>query len=160
MKILGLDPGTKCGYANNYSKDASGFWDLTPKRLEGPGMRYLRFRNFLVQMIAYGAELVAFEEVRRHAGTAAAHVYGGIVANIMSICEEKKILYTSVPIGTWKKIVTGKGTTKPADYLKFVQANGAPGCTSEDEAAALCILEWAELEYDAQLKFREPDILA
>lgn len=155
MNILAIDPGTHCGYANNYSKDASGVWELKPARLEGPGMRYLRFKNEFSAIAARGAEMVVFEEVRRHAGTAAAHVYGGIVAQLMAVCEEKNILYTSVPIGTWKKTVCGKGNMKPADYLAFVQKDMYPKCQSEDEAAALCILEWAEMQYNAS----QPDYL-
>lgn len=148
MNILAIDPGSHCGYANNYSKDASGTWELTPKRLEGPGVRYLRFRNYLIQLLARGAEMVVFEEVRRHAGTAAAHVYGGLVGELMATCEDKEILYTSVPIGTWKKDVTGKGNTKPAVYLEYARKHISSKCKTEDEAAALCILEWAERQYN------------
>ena len=149
MNILAIDPGTHCGYANNYCKDSSGTWELKPKRLEGPGVRYLRFKNALTQMIAYGAEMIVFEEVRRHAGTAAAHVYGGLIAVLMALCEEKDILYTSVPIGTWKKDICGKGNTKPSVYLGYVLTHINAKCKTEDEAAALCILQWAERQYDS-----------
>jgi len=36
MKILAIDPGTKCGYADNYSKEPSGFWNLKPSALRVP----------------------------------------------------------------------------------------------------------------------------
>lgn len=150
MNILAVDIGTLCGYADNYSKaNSSGVWELKTKRLEGPGMRYLRFKNKFSALAAQGAELVAFEEVRSHMGVAAAHVYGGIVAMLMAVCEEKDYLYTSVPVGTWKKEICGNGKIKPADYLKFVQNEMAPMCKSEDEAAAICILAWAETQYNA-----------
>jgi len=112
-------------------------------------MRYLRFQNYLIALAARGAEMIVFEEVRHHVGTAAAHVYGGLVAMITAVCEAHEYQYTSVPIGTWKKAVCGKGNIKPADYLAFVQENMASSCKTEDEAAALCILEWAERQYNA-----------
>ena len=150
MKILALDPATHCGYAINYPKLVSGTWDLKPKRLEGPGMRYLRFRQLLHSLInEKNPEMVVFEEVRRHMGTAAAHVYGGLVAQLMALCEEMSILYTSVPVGTWKKVVLGKGNAKKPVILEYARKHLNPKCKTEDEADALCILEWAERTYNA-----------
>lgn len=148
LNILAIDPGTKfCGWARNYPKPASGAWGLASKRIEGPGMKYLRFQKYFIQAVAFGAELVIFEEVRSHNGVAAAHAYGGIVAFLMAYCEDKGVDYSSVPIGTWKKTIVGHGGSNPTTYLKFVQDHIDKACTSVDHAAALCILEWANREY-------------
>ena len=155
MNILAIDPGTHYGFANSYAKDSSGVWELTTKRLEGPGIRYLRFKNYFTALVAQGAELVIFEEVRAHYGTIAAHVYGGIVAVLMATCEDMKIPYSSVSVGTWKKSVVGKGNAKKAAIRSYVQANIKADCTSFDEADALCILEWARREFSA-----EPEIFS
>ncbi len=50
-----------------------------PSRYDGGGIRYLRFRAWLDSMAqdAGGIGVVHYEEVRRHLGTDAAHVYGG-----------------------------------------------------------------------------------
>lgn len=47
MRILGIDPGTSCGWAilDDGGRVASGVWDLSPKRFEGGGMRYIRFER-------------------------------------------------------------------------------------------------------------------
>ena len=47
-------------------------------------MRYLRFTNWLTEMdrLAGPIATIWFEEVRRHAGTDAAHVYGGLMATL------------------------------------------------------------------------------
>ena len=83
MKILALDLGSHTGWALGIagSYAASGTWDLAParqRRFEGGGMRWLRLRQFLDQV--GDVDRVVVEEVRRHAGVDAAHVYGGALA--------------------------------------------------------------------------------
>jgi Holliday junction resolvasome RuvABC endonuclease subunit len=92
-------------------------------RFEGGGMRYLRFENWLNEMLAMEKPTaVYFEEVRRHIGTDAGHVYGGFMSILTAWCEKHKIPYAGVPVGTIKKHATGKGNSgKPemmAAYLK------------------------------------------
>jgi Holliday junction resolvasome RuvABC endonuclease subunit len=122
-RILGIDPGTNCGWAvvENGKVLASGVWDLKPRRHEGGGMRFVKFRGSLLQIIRDMGPpgSVAYEEVRRHAGTDAAHVYGGIVAMLSSTCEELKLPYIGIPVGTVKKYATGKGN---ADKESMVAA--------------------------------------
>lgn len=73
-------------------------------------MRFLRLRQYLDTLCDSGAILaVGYEEVRRHQGVDAAHVYGGIVAVIASWCEEQGIPYQGQPVGTVKKLATGNG---------------------------------------------------
>lgn len=114
MYILGIDPGTSCGWALflDGKHVSSGVWDLKPKRFEGGGMRFLRMRSYLKQMHGNGMlSAIGYEEVRRHAGTTAAHIYGGIVGQIEAFCEEQspKIPYKGIPVGSVKKRATGKG---------------------------------------------------
>ena len=117
MRVIAIDPGTSCGYA--YTDDGkvhvgfSGVWNLKPDRHSGSGMRYLRVRRYLSEMLD-GIEpdqvAVFYEEVRRHAGTDAAHIYEGIVATITAVCEERGITqYQGIPVGTIKKRATGRG---------------------------------------------------
>ena len=110
MRVLGIDPGTSCGWAvlDKGAHVASGVWDLKPRRHEGGGMRYLRLERYLVDSLA-GVRAVFLEEVRRHAGTSAAHVYGGILATVQRVCEVRSIPYASIPVGTIKKAATGRG---------------------------------------------------
>jgi crossover junction endodeoxyribonuclease RuvC len=118
VKLLALDLGTSCGWAvsdNGYI--VSGVWDLRGSRFEGGGMRFVRFRQHLEEMLApeKKIELVAVEEVRRHIGTTAAHVYGGLLAHVQQMCEARQIAYVGVPVATIKKTATGRGNaTKEA----------------------------------------------
>lgn len=113
MKILSLDLGTKTGWAirNGRGHITSGEQEFKSDRFEGGGMRYLRFKSWLSSMNeeAGSLSLVTFEEVRRHAGTTAAHLYGGFLAHLTAWCEQEKIPYKGIPVATIKQHATGKG---------------------------------------------------
>ena len=116
--LLAIDPGTSCGWALR-SLDGtyvSGTWDLKPRRQEGGGMRFLRFRRFFLEAVSSGGVVsVCYEEVRRHLGVDAAHVYGGLVAQLTSICEERGLPYCAIHYAIAKRVATGKGNAdKPA----------------------------------------------
>ena len=78
---------------------------------DGGGMRYLRFTNWLTELDRLSGPIAAiwFEEVRRHAGTDAAHVYGGLMATLTAWAELRGVPYAGVPVGTIKRHATGKG---------------------------------------------------
>lgn len=155
MILLAIDPGTQCGWALRLADGTltSGKWDLRPLRHEGAGMRWLRFRAALEQVArAAVPELVAFEEVHRHLGTDAAHVYGGLVAHLQAWCESKGIPYTGIPVGTVKKHATGKGNADKDQVRAAAQAKWPEQDVGEhdyDQADALWILESARRQYDA-----------
>ena len=107
-------------------------------------MRFLRFRRWLedVDQDAGPVEAVFFEEVRRHIGTDAAHIYGGLLAVLTAWCEEHLVAYQGVPVGTIKRFATGKGNADKAAVIEAMRARGFnPG--NDNEADALAILLWA-----------------
>ena len=107
-------------------------------------MRYLRFKHWLTEVknMAGSLEAVYFEEVRRHAGTSAAQVYGGFLAHAAAWCEHHGIPYQGVPVGTIKRHVTGKGNASKGAVIEAVRAHGfAP--VDDNEADALALLLWA-----------------
>ena len=149
MRIIGIDPGTHCGYAwsddGKIHHELSGVWDLTPKRFEGGGMRFLRMSNQFETLIVGGPDecAVFFEEVRRHRGVSAAHIYGGIVAVITRICEQYMIPYEGIPVGTIKKFATGKGNASKEQMIDAANDKFSPHdrlITDDNQADALWIL--------------------
>ena len=146
-RILAIDPGTRCGYA--YATDGhsiraslSGVWDLSPRRHEGGGMRYVRLLRFIGEV---EPELVVYEEVRRHLGTDAAHIYGGIVATITGYCEQRRLPYCGIPVGTVKKFATGKGNADKEAMVAAAQARFGREVDDDNQADALFILSaWIE----------------
>jgi hypothetical protein len=92
--ILALDLGQRTGWAVR-SRDgaiASGVHEFRPGRFEGGGMIWLRFRAWLQEIdeTSSGVGVVVFEEVRRHAGAAASHIYGGYLAHLTAWAEANK----------------------------------------------------------------------
>ena len=144
--ILALDLGTRTGWAMRTMSGqvVSGTHDFRPHRFEGGGMRYLRFTEWLTELAAHahGIQRVVFEEVRRHAGTDAAHVYGGFLATLAAWCEEHEIPYEGVPVGTIKRHVTGKGNASKQQVIAAIRSRGF-NPADDNEADALAILLWA-----------------
>lgn len=138
-KILMLDLGTKCGFAvGGEGHLVSGTFNLKPGRYDGGGMRFVKFRARLDEIRqAYGLTHVYFEEVRRHAGTDAAHVYGGFLAVLTSWCEEHEIPYEGLPVGEIKKFWTGNGNANKALMIAKCEERGFyPADDNEADAIA------------------------
>ena len=146
LTVLAIDLGTTTGWALRARDQqiAHGFISLKPQRFEGGGMRFLRFKRWLSELkdMATDIHAVYFEEVRRHAGVDAAHVYGGLMATLTTWCEHHKVPYQGVPVGTIKKHATGKGNASKDDVIAAMRALGHP-VTDDNEADALAILHWA-----------------
>lgn len=144
--LLALDLGTTTGWALRMHdrRIVSGTQSFKPQRFEGGGMRYLRFARWLdeLQSLSGGLQHIAFEEVRRHASTDAAHAYGGFLGQLCAWCEQRQIPYQGVPVGTIKRHATGKGNANKDAVLEAVRRWGhAPA--DDNEADALALLHWA-----------------
>jgi hypothetical protein len=144
--ILALDLGSTTGWAMRLADGAvvSGTMEFRSGRYEGGGMRFLRFRTWLdhLEVGAKAIDLIHFEEVRRHAGTDAAHIYGGFLAHLAAWCELKHIPYQGVPVGTIKRHATGKGNAGKDAVIAAMRVRGF-NPEDDNEADALAILFWA-----------------
>jgi Holliday junction resolvasome RuvABC endonuclease subunit len=107
-------------------------------------MRYVRLRGWLDQLDEDAGPLteIYFEEVRRHIGTDAAHLYGGFLATLTAWAEQRGIAYQGVPVGTIKRHATGKGNAGKDEVIASVRAKGFKP-TDDNEADAIAILLWA-----------------
>ena len=144
--VLAIDLGTTTGWAMRAIDGhiTHGFVSFKPGRYEGGGMRYLRFKRWLneLRMLASDIHSVYFEEVRRHAGVDAAHVYGGLLATLSAWCEHHNLPYQGVPVGTIKRHATGKGNANKDEVIKAMQLLGH-SVKDDNEADALALLHWA-----------------
>ena len=141
--ILALDLGTQMGWATACgSLVTSGTKSFKPGRYEGGGMRYLSFIRFLgdIQKNLHHVDAVFFEEVRRHKGVDAAHVYGGFLAHLSTWCEQQNIPYKGIPVGTIKKHATGKGNANKDAMMAAAVARGHKP-EDDNEADALALLD-------------------
>ena len=157
MRVIGLDLGTKTGYAytndNKVSAIHSGVADFSPRRHEGGGMRFLRFRKFLFELVDDPESTIVFyEEVAAHRGVHAAHIYGGLLGVLSEWCERNDVPYRGLPVGSIKKHATGKGNASKNDML--ARASTVFGHVDSDDAAdalwtlSLGLQELGNGEYD------------
>lgn len=140
--ILALDLGSKTGWALRQTDGtiSSGVVEFRPGRFEGGGMPFLRFKGWLDEVLAFTGQIrgVWLEEVRAHAGTTAAHVYGGFLAHLTAWAEQHKIPYQGIPVGTIKKSATGKGNAGKVAMINAMKARGyRPADDNEADALAL-----------------------
>jgi len=140
--ILAIDLGTKLGWALHDATSEltiSGTEHLKVDRYSGGGMRYLRFKKWLSEVHAgMPVKEIVFEEVRRHSGNDAAHVYGGLLAVLTAFGEEHSIPYQGVPVGKIKKYWTGTGNAnKDLMMLEARKRGHAPGDDNEADALAM-----------------------
>ncbi len=110
-------------------------------RVEGAGMRYLRFSHWMDEMSRiYAIKRLAFEEVKqRAASVAAGHMYGGFMATLTSWCEANAVPYEGIPVQTIKKHATGKGNASKEDVIKAMRTKGHV-VEDDNEADALALL--------------------
>ena len=145
LRILALDPAIHCGWA--ISRSVYGVWDLTPKRDESIGMRLIRLRAKLNEVIqSEDINLVVFERPGgKH--VAAVIVQSELQGQIKVVCEDKNIAYRAYSSQEIKKFATGKGNCgKPAMIAAAQEKLGYVG-ENDNEADALWLLELAKNDY-------------
>jgi crossover junction endodeoxyribonuclease RuvC len=145
LKIFAVDCATRTGYAHNCGGGVrSGFRTFDVKRGESPGMRFLRFREWLnTELRVWGPDLVVFERPERFKSGAAAEVCLGLTTRVQEVAAELGIDHTPVGPSTLKKWATGNGNAQKAEMI--AAARRRFGCEVEDdnEADALLILGWS-----------------
>lgn len=136
--ILALDVATHCGWA---TKTASGVWDFTVKRDESSGMRLIRFKAKLIEIIKLEQiNLVTFE---RTAGfhKSALIIQAEIHGCLKTYLEECSIEYRAFSAGEIKKHATGKGNAGKPLMIKAAQDKLGYLGNDDNEADALWIYQ-------------------
>lgn len=143
-KILSLDIATKTGWA---TETAYGTWDLTIKRDESSGMRLLRFKSKLKEVIALeGINLVVFER-SQGMHQSAVIVQSEIHGCLKTFLEEEKIQYRAFSPGEIKKFATGNGHANKAAMVKAARLKWGYKGKSDNEADAIHIYQLAKSMY-------------
>jgi len=147
MKVLALDPATKCGWA--HSCGASGTWDLSVRRDESGGMRLIRLEGKINEVQRdVGVDLVVYEAARH----AAPKMQGALVVQAMlqgvlvAWCEKNQIEYRGYSPSEIKRRATTKGNASKDAVFKAAQARWS-NVRDHNEADALWLLDLALQEY-------------
>ena len=154
--ILAFDLATSTGWALRArdGRVTSGEQRFELKRGESPGMRWLRFRAWLREMIALGElgaregviGLIAYERPIVAGRGFSAGITRELAAVVQEECASRELHSTDVAAATLKKHATGKGNSKKDAMAAAARARWgetASGELGEDQADALCVLAWA-----------------
>lgn len=143
MTILALDLGTTTGWAHTFGNPIkSGTWSLKPGKYDGAGMRGVKFMGYLDELHrASPLKQIVFEAVRRHIGTDASHIYGGLMMTLQTWAELNCVPYDGIAVGTIKKFWTGKGNASKGEMVARCIVRGFDPAT-DDEADAIALLHY------------------
>lgn len=151
MKILALDPATKCGWAYLQigGSIASGTWDLSRRRDESDGMKLIRFEKKLNEIASVGIDLLVFEAARHSApGMQGALVHQSKLQGVLEKwAAEHAIEYRGYSPSEIKKHAAGKGNAGKPAVLEAVRAKYGYTGSDGDEADAIALLYLAKDEY-------------
>lgn len=146
MKILAIDPATKCGWAYYDEKNKiSGVWDLSIKRDESRGMRLIRLRNKLQEI--KDVDMLVFEVSKNHVSTIGAEVAGELRGLLTTWCYDNKIEYKGINYLDIKKNAVGKGRAKKEEMIEACKQKLNYCPIDDNEADARWLLEYAIKEF-------------
>lgn len=145
--VLALDLGTYCGWACSDAEGrlTYGTEHFMQRNKWHSGVRWSNYRAWLAELIRdKQITAVYFEDVKRHAGTLAAHVYGGYLAMTEMVCQQHNVPMVGIGVGQAKKKWTGSGRADKAVMVKEAQRRGFKVASGEDDTAdALALLAYA-----------------
>ena len=142
MNILSLDLATRTGWATNINRQ-SGIQTFTLKRGESPGMRFLRCRAWLNDMLKLlgGIDVIVYEQAHHHGGAATACCVG-LVTVVQTFAAEHGIELMTVHTGELKRWATSMGNAGKSKMIEAARQRGwAP--VDDNEADASLLLEYA-----------------
>jgi len=143
MKILSLDIATNTGWKTATS---SGVWNLKPNRGESEGMRVVRFKSKVREMITIeGINLVSYE---RPAGLhkSSIMVASEMVGVLKDLCIEVGVDLACYSASEIKKFATGKGNANKEAMIKAaVDLGFSPKDDNEADAIHLYNLSVKDL---------------
>ena len=148
MNILAIDSAIHTGWAvGNGKHRESGFVEFAAKRGEDPGMRFVRFRLGVREMIeVYDIDLVIYEQAH-YRGGAATELCVGFVTRIIEEAARAGIHYTSVHSGELKKWATNNGRAGKEDMIRRAKELYGFPPKNDDHADALLALAWGRERY-------------
>ena len=158
--VLALDMATSTGWAllDRDGTVTSGVQRFVLTRGESVGMRFLRFRRFLRELIMHPSrpylstvDVIAYERAH-HRGGAATALCVGMATVLLEEAAILRVETTVVPTMTLKKFFTGRGNAGKDDMAREAMKRFGEKhllgreLASDDEADALAVLEWARAE--------------
>ena len=131
MNILALDIATNTGWK---TKTASGVWNLKPNRGESEGMRVVRFKSKVRELIKMEEiNLVSYERPAGFHKSSIMVASEMVGAFLKDLCIEIGVEYACYSATEIKKFATGKGN---ANKEAMIKAAIVLGFTPQDDNEA------------------------
>lgn len=125
----------------------SGVQDFPLGRGDSPGMRFMRLRAWLQQIIRLTSpEVVVFERAHMRGGFAT-DLLVGITTRIQEECAAQGIECEALHSATLKKFSTGSGKASKKDMIDIACRRWQLIIKDDNQADALCLLYWALEEH-------------
>lgn len=145
--ILGLDLGSTTGYAvleacelGHVRVICSGSHQVRRSRDPHEGTGYLELEALLTtQLDGHRPLAVAVEDVRRHRGVRAAHVYGALRGVVALECARRDQILLPIGVGLAKQRATGKGNASKEAMVVAARTLLKVDVIDDNEADALFI---------------------
>jgi len=148
LNILALDLGSNAGYAVR-RRDGRVAHGTESFSRWSKAQRGLRFQSWLSGLLSgHDVHLVVYEDVRRHEGVDAAHLYGLFEGLLLMAADVRRLKVESGGVGVIKKFWTGKGNANKADMVSQARVRGYRPETDND-ADALALMHWAVMQEKA-----------
>ena len=149
MKILSVDPGTTAGWCTG--SDTNGIWKCAAKSYESAGMRLIKFRSSMKEVVeAERIELIVYEKPggRNYTGVKAHANFEGI---IQEFCLDNKIEYKGYSASEIKKYITGKGNANKPAVIAAVYEKTNIKILDDNHADAIALYLLAEHEWNGKI---------
>jgi Holliday junction resolvasome RuvABC endonuclease subunit len=157
MKILALDCGTKTGWAaDGESRVESGVQTFELKRGESPGMRFIRFNAWLVEVIGLTHPDLVVYEMAHLRGGAATDLLVGMTTRVAEACARIGIECSWLHSVQVKKIVAGTGKATKDDMISVARKLFGRVPEDDNEADALCLWLAAKAQWDPAPRRAQP----
>lgn len=148
MRILALDCATKTGWAlcRDGVIEESGVQEFSLQRGESPGMRFLRFRRWLMNFGATIPDVVVYEQ-SHHRGGAATELCVGMTTRAQEWAAEIQAESLPVHSGRLKKWATGNGAAGKEQMIEAAAVKTGITILDDNHADAilLALYAWAEV---------------
>ena len=121
MRILALDIATTTGWKTETS---SGVWKLKQKKDDSTGMKLVRLKSYLKELVTLeNIDVVVYE---RPAGMfkSAIITESELIGVVLLLCEVLSLQCTAYSATEIKKSATGKGNAKKQDMIEAAVALG------------------------------------
>jgi Holliday junction resolvasome RuvABC endonuclease subunit len=148
-RILALDFGTRTGWAAmDGGRIESGVQTFDLARGESPGMRFIRFRRWLEEILALTQPRLCVYEAAHHRGGHATELLVGMATRLQEACAERGIEYAAVHSATLKKASCGSGRAGKSAMVAEARRRFPDRQIADDnEADALMLLEYARAKF-------------